>query len=112
MRLAVDDFPRMKCGRKGTMTEKEMADILAKEQVTKFGGTVTIAGPRKKKWMGSTPVACDFCGGPLGTEFIDGATIMGPWAIMCPMCHRDKGTGLGVGRGQKYNTATLEKVEG
>jgi hypothetical protein len=65
-----------------------------------------------KKWMGVTPANCDLCHVPLTTEFIDGATAFGPWAIMCPACHRDQARGLGTGRGQKYDLKTLEKIDG
>ena len=54
----------------------------------------------KKIWMGSTK--CDICGCDITTELVDGMTNMGPWAVMCPKCHRIHGVGLGAGRGQKY----------
>jgi len=34
--------------------------------------------------------------------FIDGATLIGPWAIMTPESFSTYGRGLGTGRGQKY----------
>ncbi len=63
------------------------------------------------KWIGSVPVACDICHGKLNNKFIDGATIYGPWAIMCPACHEMVGLGLGTGLGQKYvhNNGSWEK---
>lgn len=57
---------------------------------------------RAKYWMGSTPTKCDLCGQPLGTQFIDGKTIMGPWGILCTICHGHVGVGLGLGKGQLY----------
>jgi hypothetical protein len=61
-------------------------------------------------WIGKAPKVCDICKGDLLTPagagyeavFIDGVTIMGPWANMCSSCHFDMGRGLGQGRGQKY----------
>ena len=71
------------------------------------------AKPKQKKfWYGSAPVYCEICGRKLTTTFVDGATQYGPWAKMCPTCHLTVGRGLGLGRGQKYNVKTLEKLEG
>lgn len=61
------------------------------------------------KWTAPAPKTCDFCGSDFKKFFIDGATGQG-WAIMCPACHKDYGHGLGIGRGQKYDIHTLEKV--
>jgi len=68
----------------------------------------------KKKWYGTWPASCQMCNMPLDKVeyFVDGATVYGPWALMCPGCHEQDGRGLGTGRGQKYNSKTLEKVEG
>lgn len=67
---------------------------------------------RKKMWMGSTPSHCDLCRQPLAQQFVDGKTQFGPWAIMCAICHRDQAIGLGLGRGQRYDLKTLEKIDG
>jgi len=56
----------------------------------------------KVVWVGEPPTRCDICGKRIKNIFIDGKTRMGPWAFMCPECHRRFGVGLGVGRGQKY----------
>ena len=53
-----------------------------------------------KTWLGSTK--CDICGREIEKTLIDGMTQMGPWAVMCPTCHKIHGVGLGDGRGQKY----------
>ena len=69
----------------------------------------------KKIWLGSKPIHCDICHGDITNEFIDGCTTYGPWANMCPSCHKDVGRGLGTGRGQKYrlnSDGEFEKVEG
>lgn len=65
------------------------------------------------RWMGPIPTDCDVCKRPLkvcGDTFTDGKTIYGPWANMCPECHREVGCGTGVGRGQVYNLADGVKI--
>ena len=62
------------------------------------------------KWHGSDPM-CDICNEVHGW-FVDGKTKQGPWAIMCPVHFHMYGIGLGLGKGQKYDAATLEKIEG
>lgn len=61
--------------------------------------------PKARYWMGTDPQNCDICRKPFDKEFIDGATLRGPWANMCPTCW-NHGLGLGgactEGRGQKY----------
>jgi len=59
------------------------------------------------RWL--SPVnECDLCDKPLKDEdyFVDGQTrfICGPWALMCPACHETHGNGLGLGKGQKYDS--------
>ena len=74
-----------------------------------------MAGKSKGSWRGLPPNACQILGpGCKGiTEtFVDGATRGGPWAIMCITCHRTHGVGLGTGKGQMYDAATLDKIEG
>ena len=53
-------------------------------------------------WTGTPDKDCDLCQTPIGETFIDGRTVYGPWAAMCPSCHLLKGTGLGAGRGQCF----------
>uniref|UniRef100_A0A6M3L6X0 Putative HNH endonuclease n=1 Tax=viral metagenome TaxID=1070528 RepID=A0A6M3L6X0_9ZZZZ len=55
----------------------------------------------KKFWLGSEP-KCDFCGRTSMKKFIDGATAVGPWAMMCVACFNIYGRGLGLGKGQLY----------
>lgn len=54
--------------------------------------------------MSELPEHCDICKTKLVNlvEFIDGATVLGSWAIMCHPCHHRYGRGLGTGRGQLY----------
>lgn len=40
---------------------------------------------------------CSFCD---GIATVDGKTVDGPWAYMCPRCFLKFGVGLGLGRGQ------------
>jgi hypothetical protein len=65
-------------------------------------------------WIGTVPERDDF-DDPITTTFIDGRTVMGPWAIMTPRTHKMRGVGLGTGRGQRYvkeADGTWYKVEG
>ncbi len=62
--------------------------------------------------MNKTATECNICQTPLvGKPFVDGKTLMGPWADMCLTCHKRAGVGLGTGRGQKYDE-NGKKVEG
>jgi len=67
---------------------------------------------KKEFWNGSAPESCDVCGKDFKEVFIDGKTAGGPWGLMCRDCHHALGIGLGVGRGQKYDLKTREKLEG
>jgi hypothetical protein len=66
---------------------------------------------KQKVWTGRVG-PCQFCHTSLeGKSFVDGATRMGPWAIMCLDCHKVEGHGIGQGRGQQYNAERV-KVAG
>lgn len=65
-----------------------------------------------EKWFGAPPVNCEICHTKFKNTFIDGATVMGPWAMMCETCHVRVGMGLGIGRGQKYDVKTETKIAG
>lgn len=65
-----------------------------------------------KKWMGAIPEKCDVCHNEFKDVFIDGATLMGPWGLLCESCHQEVGIGLGIGRGQKYDLKTEMKITG
>lgn len=56
----------------------------------------------EKYWISTPPQVCDLCSEAIEDVFIDGATWVGPWACMCPSCHRISGQGFGTGRGQEY----------
>jgi len=67
-----------------------------------------------KKWLSKFD-KCDICGGDIkGHEefFVDGKTKFGPWALMCPDCFLEHGTGIGLGKGQKYDGKTAELIAG
>lgn len=52
-------------------------------------------------WSGPVGPSDDFAE-PITTEFVDGKTRFGPWAIMTPEMHQAHGLGLGPGLGQRY----------
>lgn len=66
-------------------------------------------------WTGTPPQTDDF-GLMIIDEFIDGKTVMGPWAFMTPSSWREIGIGvLGMGYGQRYkkqDDGKWLKVEG
>lgn len=57
------------------------------------------------------PALCDVCKRPRKDTVIDGRTIWGYWAWMCPSCHKDFGLGLGTGKGQQFKLKTAEVWE-
>ena len=64
-----------------------------------------------KMWTSGRPEKCDLCQRPIGSVFIDGLTEFGIWAVMCLICWEQGGVGLGPGKGQKYNSETLESID-
>ena len=58
---------------------------------------------RKVYWLSEVPAEDDF-GLKITDEFIDGKTIMGPWAMMTPRSWKLYGGNckLGLGMGQRY----------
>lgn len=59
-------------------------------------------GPAKPKYWTGTITQNDDFGSKISSQFIDGRTHMGPWAIMSPASHKIYGVGLGKGMGQRY----------
>lgn len=58
---------------------------------------------KANQWTSPVPTMCDMDASPIIDEFIDGKTMMGPWACMCPSCWDTFGVGqLGTGMGQRY----------
>lgn len=58
------------------------------------------------------PKECDFCHQPLDNGWVDGRTRYGPWANMCPACHKTRGVGLGIGKGQRYDADGVQIAGG
>jgi hypothetical protein len=56
-----------------------------------------------KYWTGEIE-HCDICRTKAInlTVVVDGATRMGPWALMCHDCFTRHGIGIGLGVGQRY----------
>jgi len=57
--------------------------------------------PYPRYWSG-TVNSEDAFGEPITNEFVDGATVMGPWAMMSPASFKRMGRGVGTGKGQRY----------
>lgn len=70
----------------------------------------------KGSWVEKIPVYCECCDVHLeyiGNYFIDGKIKSSTkWGILCEDCHKKYGIGLGMGKGQKYDLRTGEKVAG
>jgi len=54
------------------------------------------------EWLSPPPERCQLCGQEIEDFFVDGKTIFGAWACMCPECHELGGFGFGIGYGQMY----------
>jgi hypothetical protein len=63
-------------------------------------------------WIGTKPDRCEICRQPLKDFFYDGRVFTGAWAIMCQGCFVLFGVGLGLGKGQKYDNHTGQKLDG
>lgn len=57
-------------------------------------------------------IVCEMCGNLVGKVWYDAKIGDGGWAKLCHECYKDYGTGLGMGKGQKFDTATGKKLEG
>ena len=66
----------------------------------------------KKFWQGSKQITCDHCKLRFSDVFYDAKLPLGPWGLLCDKCFKALGCSLGLGRGQKYSTTTLEKLDG
>jgi hypothetical protein len=67
-----------------------------------FKYTLTIGGTTGKTI--SHTGTCDVCRSKNNTRLVDGKTSIGPWAWMCPECFDKMGVGLGIGKGQQYES--------
>jgi len=63
----------------------------------------SLKGVTMRKSYSRPPFICDFCNTKIVDEFVDGATKLGFWSIMCPICFMSHGVGIGIGRGQRYH---------
>ena len=80
---------------------------LGNQEVTSNGELNMSDLTPKRYWRGSPPVQCDFAQRTSGkhdirTNFVDGRTLAGPWAIMCLACLKRYGVGVGSSIGQHY----------
>jgi hypothetical protein len=68
----------------------------------------------RRKWLGTWPAYCDFCGADLSQlkVFYDAKSRRGLWGLFCHQCYDIGCYGLGTGKGQKYDSKTLVKLEG
>jgi hypothetical protein len=94
------------------LLDEEEVQLYIEDDPFDLNAAVQKVAKKKKVWMSEPPTTCQLCQKPLRGVFIDGATVYGPWAIMCRPCHVTQGRGSGTGRGQIYNLETLEKIEG
>lgn len=53
-------------------------------------------------WHGTPPETCQICRHPILDNFVNGATLQGPWHLMCLRCHELHGRSFGTNRGQAY----------
>ena len=70
---------------------------------------VCMAG--KNEWSGAAPEKCGMCYHPFveADRFYDGATIFGPWAILCSYCFSIYGVKRGKHKGKRYRIADTER---
>ena len=63
----------------------------------------------EKYWLSAPPPTnCDICHKAIVSQFTDGKTNGGPWAIMCKACfpRHSLANKLGTGLGQQYTKQT------
>jgi len=58
--------------------------------------------PQAAEWTSPAPERCQLCAKKIEDFFVDGRTLFGSWACMCPECHELAGAGFGIGHGQMY----------
>ena len=63
-----------------------------------------VGGPKNaRRWYGDPPAKCEVSGRPITDAFVDGKLRSGgAWCLMHPEVHAAQGTGLGTGRGQRF----------
>lgn len=69
-----------------------------------------------RKWRGTWPAHCNLCGINLTTKpnFVDGklehGIHYGRWGLFCLPDFLEYGAGFGIGKGQLYDSKTLERL--
>jgi hypothetical protein len=53
----------------------------------------------------------DICKAALDNKFYDARIQMGPWGCLCEDCFIEHGTGLGLGRGQRFEISATGRFE-
>lgn len=74
-----------------------------------------LISPKRARWYGDVPATCQVTGRPITNAFVDGQLKgNGAWCMMHPDAHKDHGTGLGTGRGQRFekHDGAWYKMEG
>jgi hypothetical protein len=56
---------------------------------------------KRRRRNPETSTECDLCHKKI-KHWVDGKTVMGPWANMCKLCFNKYGVGIGTGKGQEY----------
>lgn len=74
---------------------------------TKSEYELTAGGTLGLRVTHSAPVTCEVCSAEC-SAYVDGRTNSGMWANMCDACHKKYGSGLGIGRGQRYEKVVQE----
>lgn len=62
----------------------------------------------KPRTYNGNPETCNVCECRIKLVFVDGATRMGPWMLMCPTCHKQQGGRLGLGMGQRFEKSQID----
>lgn len=76
--------------------------------VVTFQYELTSGGTLGVRVSHASVVKCNFCEKSCEKSYVDGLTKANMWAEMCDTCHKKYGTGLGIGRGQRYERVVIE----
>ena len=89
--------------------EKKIEEPVVEREPLNISAPITKT-TKKKVWGGHVPPNDDF-GKPITDEFVDGATVTGQFGMMNPESFKKYGTGLGLGKGQRYKKEGNEWVK-
>lgn len=109
----LEEFVQDYLADKGLPVKDLLSDGTFKEILSKVKEGILNKNRKLNAIKWSSDTTCDFCkkdATQVGDIFYDGKTILGPWALMCKNCFRKYGVGLGLGRGQMYDSRTKEKI--